>query len=128
MDQRMDMIQRMRNQEATSHYRLHQALRGTSYDSGIGYGDIRGYRDTRTGYGKEYYNEESIGSNVSSLKIRILLAIFLGIFAFSLHNTDRAAIVTEVVKHISENKTIEEAADQVEAFAVQIKKNLNASD
>ena len=128
MDQRLEVIQKMRNQEATSHYQLNQALQGTPYHSYRQDRDIlyhphetnkRGY-----GYGEGIQQEES--HKFFSFKIRLMLAILLGVFLFSIRTSDKAEVVTKVIQHIGENQTIEEVTDQAEEFLYQTKDKVSA--
>lgn len=127
MDQRLEMIQKMRNQEATSHYHLNQALQGTPYHSyGMGEKDYI-YTPNRTGYRQHEFREyggKEEGSSFLSFKIRLMLAILCGIFLFSTRTSEKAEFVTEVISHIGENKTIEEVTDQAEGFLKQTKERV----
>lgn len=107
LDPRLEVIQKMRNQEATSHYQLHQALQGTSYNNGY-------HPVDRKAYGLQMEEERGESYGFSSFKIRLMLAVLIGLFLFSARTSDKVNFVTEIVTHMEENKTIEEATDQIE--------------
>ncbi|MBS6561508.1 MAG: hypothetical protein KH355_14745 [Clostridiales bacterium] len=113
MEQRLEMIERMRNQEMTEQSRLYQALHSSGYSN----------RPTfmhETEY-SPYYMEDSYhrerkidgGHEGISFKIRILLAISLGIFLFSLKGSEQEVIVQKAMKHLSDYPTIEAVADEL---------------
>ena len=123
MDPRLEVIQKMRNQEATSQYQLNQALRGTPYYSYGEHGKEMYYPSSRRqeyGLWEDPMKKESIG--ISSFKIRCMIAILLGIFLFSIHTSEKAEVVTKIVNHIGENQTIEDVMDQMEEVLSQVKR------
>lgn len=113
MEQRLEMIERMRNQEMTEQSRLYQALHSSGYSNRPVF-----MHDTEY---SPYYMEDSYhrerkidsGHEGISFKIRILLAISLGIFLFSLKGSEQEVIVQKAMKHLSDYPTIEAVTDEL---------------
>lgn len=99
MDPRVEVIQRMRNQEEMSHSQFHQIAQGRPFDN------------------IEQKREESV--RFSSFKIRILLSLLLGIVLFSMKTSEQVIPIQRAMEHIGDYKTIEEAVDQVEYLVKQ---------
>lgn len=112
-EEQSELIEEMRKQTEISKLKLNQTMQthvsctNGRYESSY----------------KKYTIEGGVSSPSSSLKIRFLCAVLLGLLAWNMKNSSYGKEIEYVVEKIGSYKTIEDVTERVEVFLQNNSKN-----